>query len=62
VNWSALEWGEEVEWSRVSRVGGAIILALYALFLIYAACDTSGFLFPDNVNLMIHEAGHLFFS
>jgi hypothetical protein len=62
VNWSALEWGGEAEWSRVSRVGGAIILALYVLFLIYAVHDTSGFLFPDNVNLMIHEAGHLFFS
>jgi hypothetical protein len=51
-----------MQWSRVSRVGGAIILALYALFLLYAARDKSGFLFPDNVNLMIHEAGHLFFS
>jgi len=62
VNWGALQWGGETEWSRVSRVGGAIILSLYTLFLIYAARDTSSFLFPDNVNLMIHEAGHLFFS
>ena len=62
VNWSAFEWGGDAEWSRVSRVGGAVILALYVLFLVYAARDSSGFLFPDNVNLMIHEAGHLFFS
>jgi hypothetical protein len=34
----------------------------YTLFLLYAAANTSGFLFIDNANLMIHEAGHLWFS
>ena len=34
----------------------------YILFLIYAATDTSGFLFLDNANLIIHEAGHFIFS
>jgi hypothetical protein len=32
------------------------------LFLAYAAADRTGFLFLDYVNLMIHEAGHPFFS
>lgn len=49
-------------WTRVSRIGGSVILVLYVLFVFYALRDTSGFLFIDNVNLMIHEAGHLFFS
>ena len=50
------------EWTRVSLVGGSVVLSLYALFLLYALRDTSGFLFLDNANLMIHEAGHLAFS
>ena len=49
-------------WARVSRLGGVLCLALYALFFLYAWRDTSGFLFLDFVNLMIHEAGHLFFA
>ena len=50
------------EWTRVSRLGGSVVLSLYGLFLLYALRDTSGFLFLDNANLMIHEAGHLAFS
>jgi hypothetical protein len=34
----------------------------YTLFLLYAAANTTGFLFLDHANLMIHEAGHVFFS
>ena len=34
----------------------------FAAFLVYASLDTDGFLFVDNANLMIHEAGHLFFA
>ncbi len=49
-------------WKPVSRLGGAFWLFAYLLFLFYAWHNTSGFLFPDFVNLMIHEAGHLFFS
>lgn len=46
----------------VSR--GAVIgwAAFYGLFLLYAAANTSGFLFIDFANLMAHEAGHFFFS
>ncbi|HUL36004.1 MAG TPA: hypothetical protein VL128_19120 [Candidatus Eisenbacteria bacterium] len=49
-------------WDRISRIAGLFWLAVFALFLLYALRNTSGFLFPDFVNLMIHEAGHLFFS
>jgi hypothetical protein len=59
-----MEWSFDdfPDWQPISRVGGLAWLAAYSLFLLYAARDTSGFLFPDFVNLMIHEAGHLFFS
>jgi hypothetical protein len=49
-------------WKPVSRFSGGFWLAAYFIFLIHAWRDTTGFLFPDFVNLMIHEAGHLFFS
>jgi hypothetical protein len=49
-------------WTRVSRPGGLAVVGLYALFLLHAYRDTSGFLFIDYVNLMIHEAGHPLFS
>ena len=37
-------------------------LTAYTLFLIYAALNTSGFLFIDHANLRIHEVGHVAFS
>lgn len=49
-------------WSRVSRLGGGLCIALYLLFFLYAWRDTSGFLFLDYANLMIHEVGHPLFS
>ncbi len=45
--------------SRGALVGWGVF---YALFLLYAATNTSGFLFIDHANLMTHEAGHFFFS
>lgn len=36
--------------------------AAFLLFLAYAAFDSSGFLFVDHANLMIHEVGHQLFS
>lgn len=36
--------------------------AFYVLFLIYAAGNSSGFLFIDYANLMFHEAGHAVFG
>lgn len=50
------------EWKSVSRYVGISWLSFYALFLVYAAANRSGFLFLDYVNLMAHEAGHFFFS
>jgi hypothetical protein len=50
------------EWKPVPRGAGIAWLCVYALFLLYAYFDTSGFLFPDYVNLIIHEGGHFFFS
>jgi hypothetical protein len=49
-------------WKSISRLGGISWLCVYAIFLIYAWIQAPGFLFPDFVNLMIHEAGHLFFA
>jgi hypothetical protein len=54
--------GSLEEWKPVSRTAGIGWLIFYALFLIYALADRSGFLFIDYVNLIIHEGGHFFFS
>jgi hypothetical protein len=45
--------------SRPALAGWGVF---YALFLLYAATNTTGFLFIDNANLMFHEAGHVEFS
>ena len=50
------------EWKPVSRLTGIAWLGFYALFLLYAFADRSGFLIVDYVNLIIHEGGHFFFS
>jgi hypothetical protein len=50
------------EWKPVSRIAGIAWLCFYALFLLYAYLDHSGFLILDYVNLIIHEGGHFFFS
>jgi len=50
------------EWKPVSRVAGIAWLCFYALFLVYAYLDHSGFLLLDYVNLIMHEGGHFFFS
>ncbi len=50
------------QWKPVSRLTGIAWLCFYALFLLYAFADRSGFLIVDYVNLLIHEGGHFFFS
>ena len=45
-------------WKPISRYAGIGWLCFYLLFLVYAARDSSGFLFLDFANLMIHECGH----
>lgn len=54
-------WPED-GFTPVSR--GALVAwsSFYAAFLLYAAADTTGFLFVDFANLMFHEAGHALFS
>src|SRR5262245_35719410 len=50
------------EWKPVSKAAGIAWLALYALFLLYAARSASNFLIIDFANLAIHEAGHPLFG
>jgi hypothetical protein len=50
------------DWKPVSRPVALVAIAFYLLFLLYAARNPSGFLFLDNANLMIHEAGHPLFG
>lgn len=50
------------EWKPVSRIAGIAWLCFYALFLLYALTNSSGFLILDYANLIIHEGGHFFFS
>jgi hypothetical protein len=50
------------QWQPVSRIAAGCWIGFYALFMVYAARDTDGFLFIDNVNLVVHEGGHLLFG
>lgn len=50
------------DWKPLSRGAGIVWLCFYALFLLYAFLNRSGFLVLDYVNLIIHEGGHFFFS
>ncbi len=49
------------KWEPVSKPALIAWLVFYGLFLLYAARATDG-LFIDNVNLVIHESGHLLFG
>ena len=58
-----LSWERpEADWRGVSRLSLAGWLCFYGLFLLHALKNESGFLALDHVNLVIHEAGHFFFS
>ncbi|HLH07408.1 MAG TPA: hypothetical protein VKW78_09230 [Terriglobales bacterium] len=50
------------EWEPTAKAATWSWLAFYGLFLVYAARDKSGFLLIDNVNLVVHEGGHLLFG
>ena len=52
----------ENEWKPVSKAALAAWLAFYGLFLFHALTNREGFLIIDQVNLIVHEAGHLLFS
>jgi len=49
-------------WQPVSRAALAAWTICYALFLVYALRNREGFLFVDNVNLVVHESGHALFG
>jgi hypothetical protein len=49
-------------WVEVSRPAVVGWTAFYLAFLVYAATNTSGFLFIDSANLVVHEGGHLLFG
>ncbi len=49
-------------WRPVSRPALVAWLAFYLLFLVYALSARGGFLLIDNVNLVVHEAGHALFG
>ena len=49
-------------WPEVSRPAAIGWIAFYVVFLIYAATNTTGFLFIDSANLVVHEGGHLLFA
>jgi hypothetical protein len=49
-------------WQPLSRPAVFGWLLFYAAFLLYAATNHTGFLLIDNVNLVVHEGGHLLFG
>ena len=55
-------WRVHKDWQPVSKPALIAWLAFYFLFLIHALRDADGFLLIDQVNLIVHEAGHLLFG
>lgn len=53
---------EGAEWQSVSLPVFVASALFYGSFLVYAARDSSGFLFIDNANLVVHEGGHALFG
>ncbi|HVP42480.1 MAG TPA: hypothetical protein VMS96_03565 [Terriglobales bacterium] len=49
-------------WRPVPRWALIAWTACYGLFLVYALRNREGFLFVDNVNLVVHESGHALFG
>src|ERR1051326_7383407 len=50
------------QWRPISRSAVWVWAAFYALFMVYAATNSTGFLFVDSANLIVHESGHLLFG
>jgi hypothetical protein len=49
-------------WKPLSRAAALAWGVFYALFMLYALIHWGQFLFIDNVNLVVHEAGHPLFG
>ena len=56
------DWLAQDDWQPLSKPALIAWLAFYCLFLLYALRDADGFLFIDQVNLIVHESGHLLFG
>jgi hypothetical protein len=50
------------EWHPVTKPAFVLSILFYLSFLLYAFRSHEGFLLIDNVNLVVHEGGHLLFS
>lgn len=59
-----MDWGFSFRenWEPVSTSAPIGWLAFYAIFLLYALTNKSGYLLIDYVFVPIHEGGHLLFS
>jgi hypothetical protein len=58
-----VSWYRPIDgFSPLSRESLLACTAALVLFLLYAAFNSSGFLFVDHANLMIHEVGHQLFA
>lgn len=53
---------DEPFWNPTPRWTLWAWVALFSLFMLYAWSRHGGFLFMDNVNLVVHEGGHMLFS
>ena len=56
------QWFDDHPWKPAPLYSALGWTVFYLLFLIYAARAQGGFLFIDNVNLVIHEGGHALFG
>jgi hypothetical protein len=50
------------DWAPVSRAAAIGWTLFFLAFLVYAATNSTGFLFIDSANLVVHEGGHLLFG
>jgi hypothetical protein len=55
-------WRFHHDWQPVSKPALIAWMVFYGLFLLHAWRDADGFLFIDQVNLIVHEGGHLLFG
>ena len=58
----SLQAALEEDWQPVSKAALIGWLVFYGLFLLHAITSKTGFLIIDNVNLIVHEGGHLLFG
>jgi hypothetical protein len=60
-----LDWLKQIsatEWKPLGRASTTAWVLFYVAFLLYAFSASGQFLLIDNVNLVVHEGGHLLFS